>query len=181
MKWSMTTSIRKPGRLRSSWWTSGSSSLRNLPYRSLKIISRRRCVSMQRTPGCRSEILAREVIVRPPCRRQTRSADPIFVEKLIVKTYLWPSMNTELMQDQFAFKPTGSTTAALLQIQHYVQTAFDQGNDYVRCLFIDYSKAFDTVSHPILLTETDKPESTAIHLSMDIWFSLWQATGSQSQ
>jgi gmma-aminobutyric acid receptor subunit gamma/cGMP-dependent protein kinase 2 len=75
------------------------------------------------------------------------------VEKLIVKTYLWPSMNTELMQDQFAFKPTGSTTAALLQIQHYVQTAFDQGNDYVRCLFIDYSKAFDTVSHPILLTE----------------------------
>ena len=30
---------------------------------------------------------------------------------------------------------------------------FDQGNDYVRCILIDYSKAFNVVNHEILLTE----------------------------
>ena len=49
-----------------------------------------------------------------------------------------------------------------------MQTAFDQGNDYVRCLFIDYSKAYDTVSHPILLTELTNLNLPA---SIFLWIS----------
>ena len=56
-------------------------------------------------------------------------------EKIVVRKYLWPLMDNEHMRDQFAF------------------TMFDQGNDYVRCILIDYSKAFDVVNHEILLTE----------------------------
>ena len=39
---------------------------------------------------------------------------------------------------------------------------FEQGNTYVRCLMIDYSKAFDVVDHPTLLNELanlDMPKS----------------------
>ena len=75
------------------------------------------------------------------------------VEKIVVKKYLWPLMDNEQMVDQFAFKPTGSTTAALVELLHLVHTMFDQGNDYVRCILIDFSKAFDVVNHEILLKE----------------------------
>ena len=62
-------------------------------------------------------------------------------------------MNNEQMSDQFAFKPTGSTTAAIIELLHIVLSMLDQGNDYVRCILIDYSKAFDVVNHEILLQE----------------------------
>ena len=75
------------------------------------------------------------------------------VEKIVVKNYLWPLMDNEQMVDQFAFKPTGSTTAALVELLHLVHNMFDQGNDYVRCILIDFSKAFDVVNHEILLKE----------------------------
>ena len=75
------------------------------------------------------------------------------VEKIVVKKYLLPLMDNEQMVDRFAFKPTGSTTAALVELLHLVHTMFDQGNDYVRCILIDFSKAFDVVNHEILLKE----------------------------
>ena len=68
------------------------------------------------------------------------------VEKIVVKKYLWPLMDNEQMVDQFAFKPTGSTTAALVELLHLFHNMFDQGNDYVRCILIDFSKAFDVWS-----------------------------------
>ena len=75
------------------------------------------------------------------------------VEKIVVAKYLWPLMDNEQMVDQFAFKPTGSTTAALVELLHLVYSMFDQDNDYVRCVLVDFSKAFDVVNHEILLRE----------------------------
>ena len=63
-------------------------------------------------------------------------------ENIVVRKYLWPLMDNELMRDQFAFRPTGSTTAALIELMPLLYSMFDQGNDYVRCILIDYSKAF---------------------------------------
>jgi len=53
--------------------------------------------------------------------------------------------------DQFVYKPTGSTTAALIAITHHISRLL-QSSSYVglRCILIDYSKAFDTINHPIL-------------------------------
>ena len=70
-------------------------------------------------------------------------------EKFIVRKFIRPAI---LDQDQFAFKPTGSTTCALVCLQHHV-TRLLETNMYVRCLVIDFSKAFDTIDHAILLSK----------------------------
>ena len=51
-----------------------------------------------------------------------------------------------------SFKPTGSTTVALVYFTHQV-TQMLEPNNYVRCLMTDFSKAFDTVDHVILLSK----------------------------
>ena len=72
------------------------------------------------------------------------------------------------MHDQFAFRPTGCTTAALVQLLHDISSMFEQGNDYVRCLMIDYSKAFDTVNHLAILTELT---TMNLHQSVFSWIA----------
>jgi len=81
------------------------------------------------------------------------------MEKHIVKTYIYPSLllpPSELyFQDQFAFRPTGSTTAALIAI---LQAICDMLNShpYVHLFALDFSKAFDTVRHSTLLEKLAK-------------------------
>jgi hypothetical protein len=52
--------------------------------------------------------------------------------------------------DQFAYRPTSSTTAALIYTIHHV-THLLKSNSFVRCAFIDFSRAFDTINHVLLL------------------------------
>ena len=90
------------------------------------------------------------------------------VEKIVVRRYLWPLMDDEQMNDQFAFRSTGSTTAALITLIHTIYSMFDQGNDYIRCVLIDYSKAFDVVNHEILLNELG---TLGLHDSIFKWIA----------
>jgi len=58
-----------------------------------------------------------------------------------------------------AFKPSGSTTAALIHFADKPTKVLKTIN-YVRCLMIDFSKAFDTVDHVLLfnkLVQLDLP------------------------
>jgi len=50
------------------------------------------------------------------------------------------------LANQFAFRPTGSTTAALITFTHNVAELLEE-SPYVRCVFVDFSRAFDTVPH----------------------------------
>ena len=77
-------------------------------------------------------------------------------------------MDDEQMNDQFAFRPTGRTTAALSTVMHTIYSMFDQGNDYVRCVLIDYSKAFDVINHEILLNEMG---TLGLHDSIFKWIA----------
>ena len=52
--------------------------------------------------------------------------------------------------DQFAFRPTGSTTAALIYLLHQISVLL-QDNDFVHLIALDFSKAFDSVRHHTLL------------------------------
>ena len=61
-----------------------------------------------------------------------------------------PAVPLDLISDQFAYRPTGSTTAALVSLTHTVAQKL-QSHTYVRCLLIDYTKAFNTINHSILL------------------------------
>ena len=73
------------------------------------------------------------------------------LEKVLIQRFLWPGLCEKgCLEDQFCFRPTGSTTAALTDITHFIYSKFNEGSEYVRCLFIDYSRAFDTVDHSTL-------------------------------
>jgi len=78
------------------------------------------------------------------------------MEKLIAKDYLYPIlMHPEysyLFQDQFAFRPTGSATAALIYLLHTL-TELLQTCDYVHVIALDFSKAFDSVRHVSLVSK----------------------------
>jgi hypothetical protein len=77
------------------------------------------------------------------------------VEKLVVSRWLRPAITQDLISDQFAFRPTGSTTCALVFFMHHV-TRMLETNAYVRCLLVDFSKAFDRVDHVVLAEKLSK-------------------------
>ena len=80
------------------------------------------------------------------------SVTPIFsriTERLVVRDYILPAITLESLCDQYAYKPSGSTTCALIDFTHRINTLLET-NKYVRCIFVDLSKAFDTVCHYIL-------------------------------
>jgi len=60
----------------------------------------------------------------------------------------------EDIADQFAFRPTGSTTAAIIEL---LQQTTDLGllltNDFVVIISTDFSRAFDTVRHSEMMNK----------------------------
>ena len=109
----------------------------------------------------------RQAIVTPvPKTQQPKSLNdfrPISVtpilsriaEKFIVRKWLRPNIPRELLDDQFGFRVSGSTTCAMTYFFHHI-TRFLENNDYVRCLMIDFSKAFDTINHAVLMSKIAK-------------------------
>ena len=81
------------------------------------------------------------------------------LDKLVVKYYLYPLFYNPLVNptfsDQFAFRPSGSTQAALISIIHHI-THLLATNCYVRIIALDFTKAFDTVRHATILTKLAK-------------------------
>ena len=75
------------------------------------------------------------------------------MEKELVTRFLYPTMNKDdlksFLVDQYAFRPTGSTTAALTAILQ-AATEMLKTEPYVRLIALDFSKAFDTLRHTSL-------------------------------
>ena len=76
------------------------------------------------------------------------------LERIIVKQFIYPAIlsppATLSFDDQYAFRPTGSPTAAIISLLHTV-TNMLTSNPYVIVLSLDFSKAFDTVRHSTLM------------------------------
>lgn len=76
------------------------------------------------------------------------------LERRIVRAYIYPAILQPpahlYFADQFAFRPTGSTVAALITLIHTVTTMLSDG-PYVHVFSLDFSKAFDTVRHATLM------------------------------
>ena len=66
------------------------------------------------------------------------------MERLVVRPFLYPAFlsSPESLEfsDQFAFRPTGSTTSALVWFLHTITQLLTQ-HDYVIVLALDFSKA----------------------------------------
>ena len=80
------------------------------------------------------------------------------LEKRIVRKYIYPALYIPLrcfspdlpplldFSDQYGFRPTGSSTAALITLLYTISHMLSS-NAYVRVISLDYSKASDTVKH----------------------------------
>ena len=55
------------------------------------------------------------------------------LEKLIFETYLWLALerDADLINDQFAYRPTGSITSLLIKMLHNIHQMFESGSNYV--------------------------------------------------
>ena len=69
-------------------------------------------------------------------------------------SFLYTAFRQPIMEsaiaEQYVFRPTGSTTAALISLLHTV-TQMLNTNSYVIVIAMDFSKAFDTVRHVTFL------------------------------
>ena len=74
-----------------------------------------------------------------------------FVQQIIYPVLVHPTYNQQF-SDQFAFRPTGSTTGTLTQLLHTV-THMLQTEPYVHVIALDFSKSFDTLRHNTLLAK----------------------------
>jgi len=76
------------------------------------------------------------------------------LERMIVHDFIYPALQNPttslVFHDQFAFRPQGSTTAAIITLLHKV-THLLLTNPYVIVIALDFSKAFDTVRQHTLL------------------------------
>ena len=76
------------------------------------------------------------------------------VERLVVHAYLYPALSgpeiEPMIKDQFAFRPTGSTTVALIDLFQQL-TILLQRNEYVMLVSVDFTHAFDTIRHQTLV------------------------------
>lgn len=75
------------------------------------------------------------------------------LEKFVVHIYYYPILTNpkenSLYSDQYAFRPSGSTSAALIAITHHLLETVNC-EPYARMISLDFSKAFDTVRHNYL-------------------------------
>ena len=79
------------------------------------------------------------------------------LEKIVVRNHLYPVLqnpvSSHLFNDQFAFRPSGSTTAALISILQHITSLLSGGHPHVILISLDFSKAFDSVRHSSLLNK----------------------------
>ena len=74
-------------------------------------------------------------------------------EKCVYNTHVRDTVEQNLSSTQFAYSQGGSSSNALVAMQHINEYLDDPNCDAVRLFAIDFSKAFDSVKHDLLATK----------------------------
>jgi len=72
-------------------------------------------------------------------------------ERVIVNRWLRPSIPPEFLFNQYAYRPTGSTTVALVHPFHSLTRMLEDAA-CVRAILIDFAEAFDIADHTVLMS-----------------------------
>jgi len=87
------------------------------------------------------------------------------LEELLIRRYIYPLFLVPPLSlslgDQYAFRPTGSTTAAIIGLIHHTTTMLAT-EPFVHIISLDFSKAFDVARHETLfdkLSDLPLPDS----------------------
>jgi hypothetical protein len=67
-----------------------------------------------------------------------------------------PVTRNNIGPDQFAYKKGHNSTMTLIKSQHQWLVWQDKNANYVRVLFFDFSKAFDSVPHELLFEKVEE-------------------------
>ena len=100
----------------------------------------------------------------------------IFEKAMKMKLVSFIDSNKILSKSQFGFQKNKSTQDALIHFSKNIYKQLDKSNS-VLSIFIDFSKAFDTVPHDILLHKLDH---YGIRGRMNAWFSDYLSNRSQT-
>ena len=101
----------------------------------------------------------------------------------VVERVVHSQLNTHLYQldflyrHQYGFRRGHSTEQAITQLNNWVLESMDEGN-VTGLLFVDISKAFDSLNHKVLLRKLNhlgvsKPQSGLVILIKDLHLTLW--------
>ena len=94
---------------------------------------------------------------------------------MYIRVYNYLNDNNLLFRKQFGFRKGHSTDQALIKLIDSIYVSFNQ-NKYILGVFIDLSKAFDTVDHNILI---DKLNFHGIKNNSLKWFSSYLSNRKQ--
>ena len=102
-------------------------------------------------PKCRSVSEVNDLIPIPVTPILSR-----MVERLIFRDHIFPATPSNESVGQYGFKPTDSTTAAIVDITDRL-AAMLEDNNFVSFILIDFSKAFDSIDHLTLVAKPEDP------------------------
>ena len=74
---------------------------------------------------------------------------------MLDKDHIFPAIPPNDTIDQYGFKPTGNTIAELVDLTSRIYIMIED-NKYVDWLLMDFTKAFDSVDHLILIVRRKK-------------------------
>ncbi|VDP06687.1 unnamed protein product [Schistosoma margrebowiei] len=87
------------------------------------------------------------------------------MEKLLILP-IQPAIKDHIEPYQFAYRHKKSTLNAVNVLHHYIVFNLEKGKKYVRCAFLDYTSAFDSIPRQRLLNKL-------ISVNTDSWITNW--------